>query len=234
MTSDHIHIGIFAAVFLSCQNYLIRMHRALRLSHIPKKKRKRPLDLVSLMDFHLLITMIIPVLLAFILGFGVIKHEDNILLVSLLLILNGIILYIPQYLTGSNRDARTLSRGQGLLIGIGAAFSALPGISAIGMSVSFGQAVGEDKKYSFHMALLLECFVLLILIIEDFLRIAGTGFDFSFSLIMRSFLGAIGAFGTSLLGIKLMRRLAENNGFSLFALYCWAVAVISLLLTLLV
>ena len=32
-----IHIGILAAVFICCQNQLIRMQRAMRLARIPKK-----------------------------------------------------------------------------------------------------------------------------------------------------------------------------------------------------
>ena len=230
-----IHVGILAAVFMSCQNHLLRMQRAKHLSRIPKKRRKRPLDLVSLMDYHLLMTMLLPVVLAFVLGIGILKHEDNMLLVSAFLVLNGIVLYIPQYLPGSNQDARTLTRMNGLCIGIGTAFAALPGISAIGMASSVGQALGEDRKYSFQMALLLECFILVILIIEDFVRIAGAGLAaLSFSLIMRSILSCAGAFGTSILGIRIMRRMAENNGYAVFGLYCWAIAVISLLLTLLV
>ena len=230
-----IHIGILAAVFFCCQNQLLRMQRAKALSRIPKNRRKRPLDMVSLMDYHLLMTMLIPVVLAFILGFGLRKYEDNMVLVSIFLILNGLILYVPQYLPGSNRDARTLTRMEGISIGLLAAFSALPGVSTIGAAVSAGQALGEDRKYSFRMALLLECFVLVILTVEDFLAVAGTGLQgISFGLIMQSVLGGIGAFGTATLGIRIMRRLAENNGFASFGLYCWNVAVISLLLTLMV
>ena len=230
-----IHVGIFAAVFMTCQNHLLRISRARHLAKIPKKRRKRPLDVVSLMDHHLLMTMLIPVIIAFILSYPITKHEDNILLVSLLLILNGIILYAPQFLPGSNKDARTLSRMQGLYIGIGAAFSALPGISAIGMATSVGQAVGEDRKYSFRMALLLEGFILIFLILRDFLQIASTGLGgIHFSLIMQSLLSGAGAFGTTLLGIRLMRRMAEGNGFADLGLYCWVIAVISLLLSLLV
>ena len=230
-----IHAGTLAAVFLSCQNHLLRMQRARHLARIPKKRRKRPLDLVSLMDHHLLMTMLLPVVLVFILAHSMRKHEENMVIVSLLLIFNGIILYIPQYLTGSNKDARTMSRVQGFFIGIGAAFSALPGISTIGMSVSVGQALGEDRKYSFRMALLLECFVLVMLMAEDFLQLASLGLGgVSFALVMRSLLSAAGAFLSAFLGIKLMGRMAENNGFSVFGLYCWAVAAISLLLTLLV
>ena len=228
-----IHFGILAALFFSCQNQILRIHRARRLARIPKKKRRRPLDMVSLMDFSLLRSMFLPVLLAFILGHKIMDYEDNIFLVSALLFLNGIVLYIPQYLPGSNKDARTLTRAEGIFMGLGTALSALPGISAIGMNLSFGQAFGEDKKYGLNMALLLEIGILMILLVIDILGIAVDRSDrLSFMLILQSVLAGAGAFGSSLLGIKLMRKLAENNGFTLFSYYCWAIALFTMILTL--
>ncbi len=228
-----IHIGILVAVFVCCQNHLLRIHRALHLARIPKKRRKRPLDLVSLMDFKLLQYMFLPVLLGFILFHGAAKHENNIFLVSALLFFNGIILYIPQYLPGSNRDARTLSSAQGMAIGIASSLCALPGISAIGVATSVGQSVGEDRKYGFHMALLMELGILFILIFMDFLGMAAaTTAGMSFTLIMQSILAGAAACGGTFLGIRIMRRLAETVGFTVFSYYCWAAALFSLILTL--
>ena len=228
-----IHIGIFLAVLISCQTQIQRIRRAKQLARIPKKKRRRPLDLVSLMDYNLLMSMLLPLLLAFILCHKVVQYENNIFLVSALLFVNGIILYIPQYLPGSNRDARTITRFQGLGIGLGAALSALPGISAIGAAVSVGQALGEDRKYGFRMALLMELGILIILIVLDALTIAEAGMvGFTFSLILKSLLAAAGAFGGTLLGIRAMGRLAENIGFAIFGYYCWAVAIFTLILAL--
>ena len=49
-----IHIGILAALYYSCQNHILRMIRARKLARIPKRKRRRPLDVRSLMDLSLL------------------------------------------------------------------------------------------------------------------------------------------------------------------------------------
>lgn len=37
-----IDLGIFAALYLSCRGQIVRMNRARALSHVPKKKRRRP------------------------------------------------------------------------------------------------------------------------------------------------------------------------------------------------
>ncbi len=222
-----IHIGIFAAVFMCCQNHIVRIHRAKKLARIPKKRRKRPLDMVSLMDYSLLKTMLLPVILAFLFFRKIVPHENNLVLVSVLLLINGIVLYIPQYLPGSNKDSRSLSRVEGLLIGLGGAAAALPGVSAIGMASSVGEICGEDRT------LLLELGVLAIFIVIDVLALAEAGIgSLSFMLLLQSLLAAAAAFGTALLGIKFLRRMAAEGGFSVFSYYCWGFALFSLILTL--
>ena len=105
-----IHGGILTALYSSCQNHVLRMIRARNLARIPKRRRKRPLDVRSLMDMNLLKTMAIPVI-ATLLFYGRLSQlNEKRILVSVLLFINGIILYIPQFLPGSNRDSRTLSR----------------------------------------------------------------------------------------------------------------------------
>jgi undecaprenyl pyrophosphate phosphatase UppP len=45
-----IHLAVFAALYYSSQSHLVRMNRARALARIPKRKRKRPLDVRSMMD----------------------------------------------------------------------------------------------------------------------------------------------------------------------------------------
>ena len=91
----------------------MRYLRARSISRIPKKQRKRPLDTRSLMDFRMLRTMIIPVILAFIFYNRCQGIGQKAVWLSVLLFLNGVILYIPQFLPGSNKDSRTLTRLEG-------------------------------------------------------------------------------------------------------------------------
>ena len=49
------------------------------------------------------------------------------------LLLVGVLLFLPQYIRSGNKDGRTLSRFDGVLMGIAGAFSVFPGISRISM-----------------------------------------------------------------------------------------------------
>lgn len=228
-----IHLGILCALYWNSQSQLIRMSRARALARVPKRKRKRPLDTKSLMDLSMLKTMLIPVILGLFLYRFVSDMSGSLMWIALFLFLNGVILYVPQFLPSSNRDSRTLSRVEGLLMGLGGAASILPGISAVGVTTSIGSVCGVERSYSLDMVLLMNMILTIGLAVYDVMGIMANGMDvLSFSIILRYLLTAAAAFGGAMLGIKFMRHLASNQGFSLFGVYCWGLALFTFILNL--
>ena len=100
-----IHLATIGALYFCCRNHIVRMTRAQKLAHIPKRRRKRPLDKRSLMDLSLLKTTLIPMIIAFFFFSKTSILGSNLVFVAAFLFLNGIILYIPQFLPGSNKDS---------------------------------------------------------------------------------------------------------------------------------
>ena len=144
-----VHLGVFCAILLHCQPHIVRFLRAKRLSRVPKRRRKRPLDTKSLMDYSLWKTMLVPVILSMFLYSQVEALSERIIWVAVFMLVNGLILYIPQFLPGSNKDSRTLSRVEGLLMGLGGLAAVLPGVSAVGSAASIGAVCGVDRGYGF-------------------------------------------------------------------------------------
>lgn len=228
-----IQLAVFAALYVSCQSQLIRMSRARALARVPKKKRKRPLDVRSLMDLSMLKTMLIPVILGLLVYRRAAELKSNLMLVAIFLLLNGIIMYVPQFLPSSNRDSRTLSRVEGLLMGLGGAASVLPGVSAIGAAASIGSVCGVDRVYGLNMALLMDLFLTLGLLVYDVMAVVGTGVGtLSFLILVRYLLTALIAFVGAMLGIKLLRSLAANHCLTLLALYCVGLSLFTFILNL--
>ena len=60
-----IHIAVFLGLYFNCQQQIMRMIRQKQLASIPKQRRKRPLDTRTLMDFKMLRTALIPVVIGF-------------------------------------------------------------------------------------------------------------------------------------------------------------------------
>lgn len=221
-----LHISTLAALYYCCRKQILRITRAQKLAKIPKRRRKRPLDTKSLMDLSLLKTTLIPIVLAFLFYSKTSLLGSNLMVVAAFLFLNGVILYIPQFLPGSNKESGNLTRIDGLLLGLGGAVSTLPGISCVGASVSIGTVCGMEKNYVLNTALLMKMPVTICLIVYDIIGIVSGGLSgVSFGLLVSCLLAAAACFAGVFLGIKLLRKLADSVGYSVFAFYSWGAAL---------
>lgn len=228
-----VHLGIFAALYLACRPQLVRMRRAQALKRVPKRRRRRPLDVRSLMDASLLLTILVPVALGLLLKQKADLLSDKLLWVAALLLVNGVILYIPQFFPTANRDSRTMSRVEGLLIGLGGALGVLPGVSSTGVALSASSICGVERSYSLSMVLMMEMGMQAGLALLDVVALfaAGAGTISAMILLRYLFTGII-AFCGAYLAIKLMQALAEKWGFGLFCYYCWGQALLTFVLNL--
>lgn len=226
-----IHLATLAGLYYCCQSQILRISRQLRLARIPKKRRKRPLDTRTLMDFKLLRMMVIPVILGFLAYQKTSAWNHSLNWIALLVLLNSVILYLPVLLPSGNKDSRSFSPLEGLLIGIGGATSVVPGMSAIGCTTSILLLRGADRTFSLNMALLLHMAVTAGMIVMDVITMWNVGLvSISFGAIVCCILAAGAAFVGVFLGIKAMRMLAVNIGFNVFAFYSLGIALFSFIL----
>lgn len=228
-----IHVSILGALYYNCMPHIVKILRAKSLARIPKRKRKRPLDYKSLMDFRLWQTMIIPVILVFFLYEKASSLHNSLSLMAIFLFVNGIILYVPPFMPGSNKDSRTLSRVEGLLMGLGGAAGILPGISGVGTATSVASICGVDRRYGLNMVLLMNLATTVCLIVYDIILIATVGMESLSLLILLSYiLSGAAAFAGTTVAIRVMRTLATEKGYSVFGYYCWGVALFTFILNL--
>lgn len=230
-----LHLSVAAALYLSSQGQFVRMNRARALARIPKKKRKRPLDTRSMMDWSLIKTMLVPTVIGLLLNTQVRGWSVNMFLIAGMLFVNGLILYIPQFLPTSNRDSRTLTRLEGVLMGLGAGASVLPGISTVGIMVSIASVCGIERLYGLNMTFIVKLFFLIGLMVYDVLAIITDGLGgLTVMLLIQYIFTAALSFGAAMLGIRTLRRLAPEHGFHTFGVYCWGLALFTFILNLVV
>lgn len=230
-----LHLSVAAALYLSSQGQFVRMNRARALARIPKKKRKRPLDTRSMMDWSLIKTMLVPTVIGLLLNSRVRGWSVNMFLIAGMLFVNGLILYIPQFLPTSNRDSRTLTRLEGVLMGLGAGVSVLPGISTVGIMVSIASVCGIERLYGLNMTFIVKLFFLIGLMVYDVLAIITDGLGGLTVMLLAQYLfTGLLSFGASIFAIRLLRRLAPEHGFHTFGVYCWGLALFTFILNLVV
>ena len=221
-----LHMGSLAALFYCCNNLIVRLSRAQKLASVPKRRRKRPLDTHSLMDIRFLRTAVIPVVIAFFFYDQVSVLEENLVAISVFLLLNGIILYIPQFLPGSNKDSRSLSPVDILIFGLGGALSIIPGLSCVGTAVSIATVRGTDKKFALDAALMLSIAVVIGFIAMDILTVVSVGLaGVKFVQVLQYLFCGICSFFGTMLGVKILKTLIEEQGISVFAYYSWTIAL---------
>lgn len=226
-----VHIGVLAALIVSTRTQLRRLYREYTLRRIPKRRRKRPPDRQCLMDISFVRLASIPLLLGFVLYPKTSQWSGQLYLVALLLVINGVILHIPMYLPGGNKDSRSMSRLDGLLVGVGSAVSVMPGVSRIGASVSVAAARGADMQQAYKWGLLLSLPALAVLLCFDIFAavtggLAGVGFLEVLQCILAGGAAYLGAYAA----ILLMRSWVQRSGLSGFAYYCWGAALFAFIL----
>ncbi len=230
-----IHAGILAALYYCCGNHIQRISRQLRLSKIPKKKRKRPLDVRTIMEYKLLRMMVIPVLLSLLVYQRTEAWGTKLNLTALFLLLNGLILFLPNLMATGNKDARSMSALEGLLMGLGGATSVLPGVSSVGAANAIASVCGAERMFALNLTYLMHMVLTLGLIAIDAAAVIAAGLSsLTFGALLVDILAALAAFGGACFGVRAMRMLAVNIGFTFFAFYSFGAAVLSFMLYLMV
>lgn len=226
-----IHLATAGALYFYCKGHIVRMMRARRLARIPKSRRKRPLDMEALMDFRMLLFATIPVILGLIVYSKVKFLSGKLIYLAVLLLVNGIILYIPQYLPGSNKQSGALSRVDSLYFGLGSMLGMLPGVSSIGSAVSIGSVRGMDQEKALGFALLLNIPLNLGIALWDLIELlsAGAG-SLTFRSLLFGLFAGCAAFVAIILGIHLLKKIVKSAGYSVFGFYSWGAALLIFLL----
>lgn len=230
-----IHVAILAALYYCCSNHIQRIIRQLRLSRIPKKRRKRPLDTRTIMEFKLLRMMVIPVLLSLLLYNKTAVWNAKLSMIAVFLLLNGVILFLPSLIATGNKDARSMSAFEGLLIGLGGAVSVLPGVSAVGAANAVASVCGAERVFALSMTYLMHMVLTIGLIAFDVAAVFAAGVSsLTIGMLLIYVTAGIAAFAGAYIGIRGMRTIAVNIGFGIFAFYSFGAAVLSFVLFLMV
>ena len=226
-----IHLATLAALYYCCSAQIMRMNRQLKLAKVPKKRRKRPVDVRVIMDFRLLRVTLIPLVLVYLIYSKTSVHNMALSWIALYTLLNAVILYLPVLLPTGNKDSRTFSPFEGILMGLGASLSIIPGVSAIGSMNAVGSLCGGDRTYVLNLSFLVQMAVTLLLIVYDVMLLLEIGAGtISFAILLSYLLSAAAAFAGVFLGVRVMRALAANVGFNGFAYYSLGLALFTFIL----
>lgn len=230
-----VHIAILAALMLACRSLFAKIKREQVLAYRMRRNPSQIRSLKGVYDMRLVKTAAPIMLIGLFLGSFLPDLYAKRPLFSLMLLINGAITLIPVYLHQGNRDARIMTGVDGLLIGVAAGASAIPGISRNGAIMSMTLFRKADKHNGVVWALLLSVPALLMLILLDFIAIFTVGVGaMNLSLILSYLVSALCAFVGAYLGVLFIRRLVANADYSGFAYYDFGLSLFCFILYLIV
>ncbi len=226
-----VHVGTLVAVVFVFRFRLLKMLRAVFRGRISYRRGRWRFTDENLRLLLILALAAIPAGLAGVFFYGPVTAVFNRpALVAALLIATGCILFSTRYHLPSGRD---FTWRRGAAVGLAQVLALLPGISRSGITISAGHHAGVIQRRAAEFSFLLSIPVIAgaaLLDLKDIIREGGLARAEAVPLAA----GGLAAAVTGFFAIKLLLRVAARGRLHIFAYYCWAVGLFSLLWFLLV
>lgn len=156
---------------------------------------------------------------------------SNTYFVGVALLVTGALLFACDRIRKGRKNENSTTVGDVLIIGIGQAIATCPGISRSGMTISAGCFCGLDRRFAVRFAFLLSIPAVLGANVLHITDVISEGVDPA--LIPAYLVGVAAAAISGYLSIRLVRMVADKGKFGAFSYYCWAVGILTLVLTVL-
>ena len=221
-----IHLSVLVALYFGARNLMESFQRERRL--LTRRSYSRNTQRGYMYRFVRTAGLVFAALLVVFTYMG--AKSYSFLMLSLFCLLNGILLFVPDRMMQSNKDARHMTVIDSIIFGLFGALSAFPGFSRIGVSTAYAAARGADRQHALNWALLLSVPALILLSVIDFIAIFTAAPAITFVTVV----GYLLAVGASFIGgyysITIMKFLAVKVGYAAFAYYSWGMALFSFVL----
>lgn len=229
-----IHLGCIVALLMNCNRRIKHLRSEKRLERPVKRRRGRQPDIASLMDVRILNTAVVPLLLGFFFYRRAAAWICSPLRVALVLIINGVVLFLPRLLSSGNKNGRSFTQMDGLLMGLGGAFGVIPGFSRMGCMYSVGIARGAGKNYALELSLMLSIPALGAMLCLDIYGCTVTTGAISGFQLLGALVAALSAYAGAYMSIKFIRFICSRSTSLGFAYFSWGLAIFLLLIYLFV
>lgn len=226
-----VHISILIAIFLACRGMFTKIRREQVLAYRMRRNPSQVRALKGVYDMRLVRTAAPVMIVGMFASLLFANIYDRRPIFASILLINGAITLIPTYMHQGNKDARAMTRGDSMLIGLAAACSAIPGISRNGAIMSMTLMRKADKHNGVTWALLLSVPAVAVLMILDFIAIFTVGVGAVTLGVLGGYLvSMIAAFVGAFLAVNIVKMLILRADYSGFAYYDFGLALLTFVL----
>lgn len=221
-----IHLSVLVSIYFGARNLIESYQRERRL--LTRRSYSRNGNKAYMHRFVRASGLVFAVLVVIFTYLG--EKSYSFLTISLFCLINGILLFVPDRMMQSNKDASHMTVIDSFLFGLFGALSAFPGFSRIGASTAYAIARGADRQHALNWALLVSIPALILLTVIDFIAIFTAVPAITLVTIIGYLLAVVAAFVGGYYSIIIMKFLAVKVGFTAFAYYSWGMALFSFVL----
>ena len=226
-----VHIAVLLGVFIACRGMFAKIRREQILAYRMRRNPSQVHALKGVYDMRLVRSAAPIMLIGLFLNLFFADFYEHRPLFSLVLVMNAALTLIPIYLHQGNKDARSMSGLDGMLIGLSAGLSAIPGISRNGAIMFMTLIRKADKQNGVTWALLLTVPAIVMLILLDFISMFTVGIGTITLLTLGGYmLSMLSAFVGAYIGVSAIKVLITNSDYSGFAYYDFGLALFSFVL----
>ena len=225
-----LHLGTLVAVFIAYWSDIREMVIELFYGVRDLAQRSTPTPAPPARRLILLIIVgTLPLFAVLPIKDAVESLSGNMYFVAGALLVTGCLLFASDRVRPGRKTEKSATLLDVLLVGVAQAIATCPGISRSGTTITAGCFVGFDRRFVVRYSFLMSIPAILganILSLKDAVT------DIIWADVPVYLVGVAVAAAVGYVCIRLLKMIADKGKFGFFAYYCWAVGIVTLILTL--
>ena len=178
--------------------------------------------------FCMILLGTLPLFLALPMNARIETLNDRNILIGVMLILTGCLLYVSDRMLPGNKNNKSMTVFDALIIGLCQSVATIPGLSRSAVTITAGIATGLRRDFAVTFSFLLSVPAVFGAAILSFADAFREGIDWQS--VPAYLVGTAAAMLSGVICIHLLRYISKKRKFGGFSYYCWVVGVLSIIL----
>ncbi len=226
-----LHLGTLVAIFIAywgeIKAMILEFFTMIGVRKLPKGQKP---DRLSRRMIAFIIIGTLPLFIVLPFKDKVDALYSNTLFIGFAFLLTGTLLFLSDRFNRGNKDLKSASIVDILLVGCAQTCAVVPGLSRSGTTVAAGMARGFSREFAVKYSFLMSIPAVLGANILSLIDAVQTGIEWSY---MPMYLvGVLVATVSGYLAIRLLKFITQRGSFGGFSYYCWGMGLITLILSL--
>lgn len=226
-----LHLGTLVAVIIAYWRDVRGVVReGLFMLHLKGLPRGQKPDRLTRRMILFLIFATLPLVFVVFFKDAVESLYANTFFIGFALVATGFLLFAADRWGHGNKNARSATIFDALVVGVSQMIAVVPGLSRSGTTISAGMLRGFDRSFAVQFSFLLSIPAVLGANLLSLIEAVQAGINWSY--VPMYLAGVAVAFVSGYLAIYFLRVIVQRGKFGGFAYYCWGVGLLTLILSL--